>query len=400
MQLAALRAAADPLRLGAPPRRERIGEKMDLELSDEQRLIQEMTRGLLKEHCPRAVVRKMENDPRGFPPGLWKQMAEAGLAGLLIPESYGGGAQTMLEAALVYEELGRAMAPTPHFVSSVLSTSVLLAAGSDAQKSEWLPRIARGDAIVSVAWLEPARGYGEAGVQLAARSVGREIVLDGVKRHVNYAGAADRLIVLAHGEAGVDLWLVDPGTPGVKLTHYLSASGEPHYRVDFAGARVPESARLGAPGSGWRTFSRALRDDGLIPLAALAIGGAAACLEDTVEYAKVRKQFDKPLGAFQALAHYMADASTRIDGGRVLVHEAAWNRARGRDVARFAPMAKLFATNTYQDVTRACAQIWGGVAFTIEYDTQLFFRRAKELQLSWWDVPYLEELIAADVLDA
>jgi alkylation response protein AidB-like acyl-CoA dehydrogenase len=372
---------------------------VDLLLSDEQRLIQEMTRGLLKEHCPRAVVRKMENDPKGFPAGLWKQMGEAGLTGLLIPESYGGGAQTLLEAALVYEELGRAIAPTPHFVSSVLGAGILLAAGSEAQKSEWLPRIARGDAVITVAWLEPDRGYGEAGVKLAAAAEGADFVLNGSKRHVNYAGAADRLIVLARSEAGVELLLVDPATPGLKLTHYLSASGEPHYRADFSGARVPQSARIGGAGTGWATFSRVLRDDGLIALAAFAIGGAAACLEDTVEYAKVRKQFDKPLGAFQALAHYMADASTRIDGGRVLVHEAAWNRARGRSVARLAPMAKLFACNTYQDVTRTCAQIWGGVAFTIEYDTQLFFRRAKELQLSWWDVPYLEELVAADVLD-
>jgi alkylation response protein AidB-like acyl-CoA dehydrogenase len=372
---------------------------VDLELSDEQRLIQEMTRGLLKEHCPRSVVRQMENDPRGFPPGLWKQMAEAGLTGLLIPESYGGGAQSALEAALVYEELGRALAPTPHFVSSVLSAGILLLAGSDAQKGEWLPRIARGDAILTLAWLEPERGYGPKGVQLAAKGEGADLVLSGTKRHVQWAGAADRLLVLARTSAGIDVLLVDPSTPGVKLTHYLSASGEPHFRVDFANARVPAAARIGAAGTGWETFSRVLRNDGLIPLAAFAIGGAAACLEDTVEYAKVRKQFDKPLGAFQALAHYMADASTRVDGGRVLVHEAAWNRAQGRDVARFAPMAKLFACNTYQDVTRTCAQIWGGVAFTIEYDTQLFFRRAKELQLSWWDVPYLEELIAADVLD-
>jgi alkylation response protein AidB-like acyl-CoA dehydrogenase len=372
---------------------------MDLRLNDEQQLIQDMTRSLLKEHCPRPVVRKMENDPRGYPPGLWKQMAEAGLTGLLIPESFGGGAQTMLEAALVYEELGRALAPTPHFVSSVLSAGILLAAGSDAQKSEWLPRIARGDAVITVAWLEPERGFGEAGVRLAARAEGAYLVLTGTKRHVQWAGAADRLLVLARSADGIDLLLVDPSTPGVRLTHYLSASGEPHFRIDFSSARVPQTARVGAAGSGWQTFSRVLVNDGLIPLAAFAIGGAAACLEDTVEYAKVRKQFDKPLGAFQALAHYMADASTRIDGGRVLVHEAAWNRARGRDVARFAPMAKLFACNTYQDVTRTCAQIWGGVAFTIEYDTQLFFRRAKELQLSWWDVPYLEELIAADVLD-
>ena len=139
--------------------------------------------------------------------------------------------------------------------------------------------------------------------------------------------------------------------------------------------------------------------DGIILLAAQAIGGADRCLMETVEFSKQRIQFDKPLGAFQALAHYMADASTRIDGGRVLVHEAAWNRAHGRSIARFAPMAKLFCCETYRETTRICAQIWGGVAFTIEYDQQMFFRRAKQLQLSWWDTPYLEELVAADVLD-
>jgi alkylation response protein AidB-like acyl-CoA dehydrogenase len=139
--------------------------------------------------------------------------------------------------------------------------------------------------------------------------------------------------------------------------------------------------------------------DGIILLAAQAIGGANRCLEETVAYSKERVQFDKPLGAFQALAHYMADASTSIDGGRVLVHEAAWNQTQGRSISRFAPMAKLFCCEAYRETTRVCAQIWGGVAFTIEYDQQMFFRRAKHLQLSWWDTPYLEELIAADVLD-
>jgi alkylation response protein AidB-like acyl-CoA dehydrogenase len=121
---------------------------------------------------------------------------------------------------------------------------------------------------------------------------------------------------------------------------------------------------------------------------------------ETVAYANERVQFDKPLGAFQALAHYMADASTSIDGGRALVHEAAWNRTQGRSIARLAPMAKLFCCEAYRETTRVCAQIWGGVAFTIEYDQQMFFRRAKHLQLSWWDTPYLEELVAADVLDS
>ncbi len=233
---------------------------------------------------------------------------------------------------------------------------------------------------------------------LAAKREGDEYLLSGVKRHVNYASSAERLIVLARSDDGVELLLVDPSGDGVEMKQIRSQSGEAHYRVELRDVRVPVSARIGAAGRGWETFAKVLQD-GLVLQAAQAIGGADRCLENTVEYAKVRKQFDKPLGAFQALAHYMADASTQIEGGRVLVHEAAWNGALGRSTARFAPMAKLFACNTYQDVTRVCAQIWGGVAFTIEYDTQMYFRRAKEMQLSWWDTPYLEELVAADVLD-
>ena len=119
----------------------------------------------------------------------------------------------------------------------------------------------------------------------------------------------------------------------------------------------------------------------------------------TAEYANERKQFDKPLAAFQAVSHYLADASTHIEAGTTLTYEAAWSRAAGHDVGQLAPMAKLFMCRTYRDVTAMCQQVWGGVGFTVEYDIQLFFRRAKQLQISWWDTTYLEELIAADVLD-
>ena len=205
--------------------------------------------------------------------------------------------------------------------------------------------------------------------------------------------------MLARTPAGVDLFLVDPNAPGVTLTQQLSLGSDCQYRVDFADVRVPASARIGAPGTGWETWSAVLHE-GIILLAAQAIGGADRALEITVEYAKTRKQFDKPLGAFQSLAHYMADTSTRIDGGRTLVYEAAWNHAQGRSIAKLAPMAKLFACETYREGTRICEQIWGGVGFTIEYDIQLFFRRAKQLQLSWWDSAYLEELIAVQELDS
>ena len=139
--------------------------------------------------------------------------------------------------------------------------------------------------------------------------------------------------------------------------------------------------------------------DGIVMLAAQAIGGARYALDITVQYAKDREQFDKPLGAFQAIAHYLADAVTAVDGAETLVYEAAWARADGRSIDRLAPMAKLFACKTFRDVTAMAQQVFGGVGFTLEYDIQLYFRRAKQLQISWWDDRALEELIAATLLD-
>ena len=163
--------------------------------------------------------------------------------------------------------------------------------------------------------------------------------------------------------------------------------------MELAGVRVPASSRIGAAGTGWATWHETMLD-GIVLLAAYAMGGARYAFEITLQYAKDRQQFDKPLGAFQAIAHYLADASTTVEGGTILVHEAAWARANGRPIDRLAPMAKLFACQTFRDVTAMAQQVFGGVGFTIEYDIQLYFRRAKQLQISWWDDRYLEELVA------
>jgi len=374
---------------------------MDLDFSEEQDILREMVAGVLTEYCPIETVREMEDHAVGYPEELWKQFSELGLQGLLIPEQYGGSAQSMLEAAIVYEELGRGLAPTPHFVSSVIGAGVLLAAGSDAQKEEWLTRIAAGEAILAPAWLEPGNGFGAKGVQLRASRDGDDFVLSGEKRHVQFASAASRLIVLVRSGDGVrdvDLLLVDPKASGVTLTQQKSLASDTQYKVVFDGVRVPASDRIGAAGSGWKTWDKVMHD-GIILLAALAVGGADKALEITTQYAKDRKQFDKPLGAFQAISHYLADACTAIDGGRTLVYEAAWAHSVGKDTKRLAPMAKLFTCQTYRDMTAMCQQVWGGVGFTLEYDIQLYFRRAKQLQITWWDTRYLEELVAKDVLD-
>ncbi len=372
---------------------------MDLAFTEEQQALRDLARDLCEDLCPLETVRAMESDPKGVPEALWKQLGELGLLGLLVPEAFGGAGQGILDAVVLHEELGRALAPVPAFESGVVGVSALLAAGSEAQQGEWLPRIASGEAILAPAWLEPGGGFGARGVRLRAERAGDGWVLDGAKRHVPFASSATRLLVLARsGEADeeVTAFLVDPAALSPRRVESLGSDSQ--FDVAFDGVAVSDADRLGEVGAGWRLWEHVMHD-AIVVLAARAMGGARRALEMTVQYAKDRKQFDKPLGAFQAISHYLADALTAIDGGTTLVYEAAWARDRGKDVARLAPMAKLFACDTFRDVTATCQQVWGGVGFTIEYDIQLFFRRAKQLQITWWDAKFLKERIAADVLD-
>lgn len=374
---------------------------MDLDFSEEQEMLRELARGVCAEHAPLAAVRAAENDPVGYPSALWKQLGELGLIGLDIPERLGGGGQSALECAILYEELGRSLAPSPHFVSSVLCGQLLARAGSDVQQKQWLPTISSGEAILTPAWIEAEGGYGPEGVQLRAEPSGAGWKLSGLKRHVCFASSAERVLVLARtgsGEREIDLFLLDPEAPGVSMTQQRSLASDAQYELRLEAAPVAAGDRVGAAGSGWDTFEEVMHY-AIVMAAAQAIGGAQQALDITAEYAKQRKQFDKPLAAFQSISHYLADAATAISGGRTLVHQAAWAHAEGKPSRRLSAMAKLYACQTFRDVTAMCQQVWGGVGFTVEYDIQLYFRRAKQLQLSWWDSRHLEELIAADALD-
>ena len=372
---------------------------MDLSFSQEQDMLRDTLRAVLARHSTLEELRSLEDDPKGFKPELWTELGELGLTGLMLPEAYGGSGMGAVEGAIVYEEFGRSLAASPHFVSALCSGTAILLAGSDEQKSEWLPRVASGEAIITPAWLERGNGFGPGGVAMRAASDGSGHLLSGSKWHVAYASSAQALLVLARNEEnGIDLWLVDPAAGGVSMEQRLTLGSESQYVVSFDGVRVGPGQRVGASGSGWDTWN-AVMHDAVIMLAAQAAGGCQRALEITVKYSMDRHQFDKPLAAFQAISHYLADGQTLVDGATTLAYEAAWVRSEGRSVAKLAPMAKLFACNTYRDVTAMAVQVHGGMGFTVEYDIQLFFRRAKQLQLTWWDSRYLEELIAAAVLD-
>lgn len=371
---------------------------MDLAFTDEQQMLRDSTRRMLSETAPIKVVREMENDPKGYPSALWAAMAEMGLTGICIDEAHGGIGLGALETAILYEELGRSLAPTPHFVSSVLSAGLIARAGSPAQKEQWLPAIASGEAILTPAWFEPGNGFGPEGVQLAAVRNGEGYTLSGSKHLVSFAAAAHQLLVLVRsGEAeeAIDILLVDSKSPGITLSRQKTMADDAQYRVTFKDVVVPAAARLGT--AGWSDWQAVLKD-GMIALAAWAVGCGDRALEMAAEYAKEREQFGQPIGSFQGLAHPMAEVATVIEASRLLAQEAAWARDTGRPYARLAVMAHIQAADAARFSTRVGQQVMGGIGFTVDIDMQLYYRRAKQNQLAWGDADSLEEFIAADVL--
>src|SRR5919106_1603656 len=247
---------------------------MDLTWTDEQQALREAVRDFCAKQSSSEVVRSLEDDPTGYRDETWRELAKMDLLGLTIPEEYGGVGQTALESSIVSEEFGRALLPSPHFVTCVLGAGLLLRAGSDAQRKEWLPKIASGDAVLSVAWQEPERSATPDGI--AMRADGGRVT--GEKIMVPFASSAARLLVLARtGDArrDVGLFLVDPKGAGVSLQHTQTIASDASYQVRFGGA---EAEPVGDATAGWAAFDEVMVD-GLISLAAYASGGSSAAHE-------------------------------------------------------------------------------------------------------------------------
>ena len=349
---------------------------MDLAFTEEQQLLRETIRSLLQKYSSPEIVRELEDAEPGYRLDLWEELARQGLLGLTIPEAGGGSGMTPLEQVILYEEFGRALTASPHFVSCVL--------GARLAPEEMLPAIASGETILSVAWLEPERGEEPESVALQSRD-GR---LTGEKTRVPFASSATRLLVVARD----GLFLVDPAD--TELTRLRVMGSDAECLVRFEGTPGERIAGDGRP-----LFEEAMTD-GLIALAAFAVGGAERAHEMAVEYAKERVQFGRAIGSFQGIAHPLAETATEIEGARVLVYEAAWARANGRGARTLAAMAKLYACDVFKRTTKVGQQVFGGIGFIRDLDMQLYFRRAKQLEISWWGPRHLEEIVAAAELDA
>ena len=372
---------------------------MDFGLSEEQELLQRSAREFLAQECPPTFVREMLKDKEGFSRELHRKMAALGWTSLLVPEAQGGLGLGMLDMVVLLEEMGRAVVPGPFLFSSVLATLALVQWGTPEQKKSWLPRLASGEAVGTLAFLEASDRLDAGGVTLKTKKGQDSYNLAGTKMFVPFAAVADFILVAArtsgYGEDGVSLLLVEPRTPGLTLkpleTFDLTRRV---YNVEFKDVVVPKDALLRDEGTGWKILAR-LIDAACVALAADSLGGAQKALEMAVEYAKVRTQFNRPIASFQALKHMAAEMASEIEPARALVWYAAHVfNAKPREAPRAAALAKARLSDVYSRTTNRAVQMHGGIGFTWEHDMHFWFKRAKWNEYAFGDATFHRERLA------
>ena len=365
---------------------------MNFEFSEEQNLLREQARGFLGEHCPMTKVRAVLDGDQPMDQELWAKIAEMGWTATVIPEEFGGLGLSYLELAVIAEELGRAVAPTPFSSSVYLATEALLLAGSTAQKERWLPKLASGEAIGAFAMVEgPGR---TTAANLAATA--QNGALHGAKVAVADGDVADLAIVVtkADGGDGASLHLAELGGDGVSVKPQRTLDfSRSHARLDFTGAAAQP---LGPPGQGWALVNK-LFDRAAVLFAWEQIGGAEAALEMGKEYALGRYAFGRPIASYQAIKHKLAHAYVNNTLARSNGYYGAW--ALSTDAAELplaAATARVSATQAYYYASKENIQTHGGMGYTWEFDCQFHYRRAKLLSLNIGsEVQWQDKLVRA-----
>ena len=364
-------------------------------LSEEQESVRKTARELVRARAPIATFRRLrdENDPHGMSRALWSEMASLGIAGTSLPEAYGGNGLGLAELGLVVEECGRALAATPLLASVVLAGGAIALLGSDAQRAEALPPVARGDRLLALAHDE-GRHYRRLHVTMRMSPSPRGHRLDGTKTFVLDGNVADAFVVSArsHGHPadreGVTLAVVPRDAEGVIVERRSLVDGRNVADVRFESVEVAEGAVLGAIGGAAVALETVL-DRGAIVLAAEMLGGAREAFERTIAHLKERKQFGVPIGSFQALKHRAATLFCELELSTSIVLEALRAADAGRDdVSKLASVAKARLTDTYLAVTNEAVQMHGGIGVTDEHDIGLFLKRARVSEMLFGDAAF------------
>ncbi len=375
---------------------------MDLSLSKEEEMLKRAAREFCKRNCSKSLVQEMERNEKGYSPELWGEMAKLGWLGWCFPEEYGGLGQSFIGLIVLIEEFGRALMPSPFFSTVILSGLSILDIGSDVQKREYLPKIASGEAILTLALTEPSAGYDATSVRLKATADKDAYVLNGTKLFVPDAHIADYMLVVARtdekskAEQGITIFIVDAKTPGISCHLLKTIAGDKLCKVNFDRVKVPQENILGKLDNGWGQVQK------IIERAAVAkccevVGAMQQVLEMTVDYAKTRVQFGRPIGSFQAIQHHCANMAIDVDSSRFITYRAAWMLSRGIAGTKEAAMAKAWTSSAYRRIALLSHQVHGAMGFTMHHDLQFYTRRAKAAEVSFGDASFHRERIAREI---
>ncbi|PKB72942.1 MAG: hypothetical protein BZY75_04550 [SAR202 cluster bacterium Io17-Chloro-G7] len=352
---------------------------MDVLPSEEEQMLKNLAREFLEGECPPSLARAMELDEVGYPPELWKKMAELGWTGLALPEEYGGQGMPLTYLAIILEEAGRAIAPVP--LHSTMMTALTLAEhASEEQKKEILPRVCSGSLILTWAFTEADPRFIPEAVNIQTTEDGDHLVLSGTKMFVDNLGAAEICLVACRtapasdDNEGISLLLVDTRSPGISNTHLTTLAKDKQSRVTFDGVRVPKGNLVGGLNQGWPIVQWML-ERGTALLCAQMVGATRKDADMAIEYAKNRVAFGRPIGSFQSIQHLCADMTIWVDGAQMLTYEALWKIDQGMPAGVEVSQAKAFCNDKCEAVVRSSQSIHGGIGFMMEFDLHLWFRR-------------------------
>ena len=374
---------------------------MDFGFNSDQELLRATARKFFDNECTSEFVRARMAEDAGFTEEFWTKLAEQGWLGLVYPEQYGGAGLGFVDLTVLMEEMGRAVMPGPFFSTVLLGGLTLLEAGSDAQKKEWLTKIAEGQARVTLALTEPNARWDAAGVTTTATASGGGFTLSGTKLFVPDAHVAHALVVVArtresgNAEESLSLFLVPTSAKGVSVTLLPTMDQTRKLcEVKLDQVSVPASALVGAKDGGWQPLSRVIRR-ATVALCGEMCGGAQKVLDMTTEYAKIRIAFGKPIGSYQGVKHKAADMLVDVENAKSLTYYAAWAVDENVPEASLAAsMAKAYASDAFRKVAGTGIQLHGGIGFTWEHDLHLYFKRAKSSEFTFGDATYHRERVA------
>jgi len=355
---------------------------MDFDLNEQQTMLKTMAHDFLINECPKTRVRELEKDEKGYDVSVWDKMVELGWPGLIFPEQYNGIGADFLDLVVLMEEMGKNILPGPFFSTVALCAVPILKFGTETQKKKYLVPIADGNNIWSLALSEKSGKFEASDINATAGFDGKHYVINGEKWFVPFAHVADYLIVACRTERlksaveGITLLIVRTKSRGVTINVIPSIAGDGLCRVRFKNVKAGRLDVLGKAGRGWKVIDYLAQRATVLKCAEVS-GACQAVLDMTQAYAKDRKQFDKPIGAFMAIQHKLVDMLTDVEGLQYMVYYSAWLLSTGAKADMYISMAKAKANDVYQRVCIDGIKIHGAIGFTMDHDIGCYFRRVK-----------------------